>query len=864
MRAKSSLPIRLSIAIPALCAGLHAPLAACTSFAVYAAETWYGMNFDYPPTEIRLFITHEGDRVVYHAGMPNWGRIAQMNDLGLFSNLQILDFNTPQTSTAAANGLALQALYDEPIRSLGTVGAVLDYINGRRVVPSWTTSLHTLFADRDGRAMVVEPYGSSSAITENPGPFLVMTNFPNHDFAGQDYRTTFGTGADRYQIAYAYIQGHLAGFSRADALETLRRTVQSSGSYPTLVSQVFDPDNLEVFACFARDFTRIWRVSLRNETIETYAGFPLNRVLPLDAAGLTASTLALPFSAADATLPVLRIQPAGSTSAAGGRVVLTTVATGIGLAYQWRKDGVAIGGATGPSLVLDPIAAGDAGVYTVVVSNPAGSVVSSAAVLAVDPVPAAPAFTAQPQSQTVQPGFAAVFPVAVSGNPAPALRWQRLSAGAADWTDLTQGGSYRGVASAALTVRTVTPAMSGDQFRCVASNSLGSATSAAATLTVPAPAGDLLQYPIGLVRDAAGNLIVADAGANVVRRITPAGVVTLIAGTVNVSGSLDGTGAAATFNSPSGLASDAAGNLLVADTANATIRRVSPQGAVTTLAGSASSRGSQDGAGATARFNQPGGVAVDAAGNAFVADTFNSTIRRIAADGTVTTLAGSPGQAGFADGNGAAARFHHPRGLALAAGGNLVVADTGNSTVRLVSSAGAVSTVAGTAGVGGSDDGPAADALFNQPTALAVDGAGNLFIADTGNNTIRRLSAAGAVTTVAGVGGIAGLSNSAEGLVLLNQPQGIAADAAGNLTVADTGNAALRRIAADGTVTSLALSAATTSPPTTTIPGSPDTQPANSGGGGGGGALDPRTLALLALLSLARFLARWPGRCRRD
>lgn len=860
MRVKSPLSIRLLIAAPALWAGLRGPLSACTSFAVYGDETWYGMNFDYPPTDIRLLLSHEGERVVYHSGSSGGGRTAEMNDLGLFANLQMLFYSTPQTFTPAASSVSVQTLFDEPIRSLGTVAEVVDYLNGRRVVPSWSLDLHLLIADRDGRAMIVEPYGSSSAITGNPGPFLVMTNFPNHDFAGQDYRSVYGAGADRYRTAYAYVQSHLPGFSRADALETLRLTVQSSGGYPTLVSQVFDPANLEVFVCFGRDFAHVWKVSLRNETIETFSGFPLGRVLPLDATGVTASTLAQPFSAADATPPVLRIQPAGHTSPAGGRVVLATVATGIGLAYQWRKDGVAIAGATGPSLVLDPVAAADAGVYTVVVSNPAGSLVSSAAVLTVETVPAAPSFTAQPQSQTIPPGSAAAFSVAVSGNPAPALRWQRLAAGAAAWTDLAQGGSYRGVAAATLTVRSVTTAMSGDQFRCVASNSLGSATSAAASLTVPAPAGDLLQYPVGIVRDSAGNLIVVDAGANVIRRITPTGVVTLLAGTVNGAGSLDGTGAAASFNSPGALAADAAGNLVVADTGNSTIRRVSAQGAVTTLAGSASARGSQDGTGAAARFNQPGGVAVDGAGNVYVADTVNSTIRRVAADGTVTTLAGSPGQTGFADGAGATARLSHPRGLALAAGGELYVADTGNSTVRLVTAAGAVTTVAGTAGVSGIDDGPAADALFNQPAALAVDGAGNLFIADTGNNTIRRLSAGGVVTTVAGVGGIAGFSDSAEGLVLFNQPQGVAADAAGNLYVADTGNAALRRIAADGTVTSLALSAASTPTPTTTIPYAPDTPPVQSSSGGGGGALDPRILALLALLAVVRFLWSWRAR----
>ncbi len=230
----------------------------------------------------------------------------------------------------------------------------------------------------------------------------------------------------------------------------------------------------------------------------------------------------------------------------------------------------------------------------------------------------------------------------------------------------------------------------------------------------------------GRVPDANGSTVPPNGGA-----------VTTLAGTAGSSGSADGTGAAARFTNPTGVAVDAAGTLYVADQSNNTIRRITQAGVVTTLAGLAGSPGSANGTGAAARFNAPSGVAVDAAGTLYVADQGNHTIRRISAAGVVTTLAGSAGSPGSANGTGAAARFYAPYNVAVDAAGTLYVAEFNNNTVRRVTAAGVTTTLAGTAGSPGSADGTGAAARFNAPTGVAVDAAGAVYVADYSSHTIR-------------------------------------------------------------------------------------------------------------------------------
>jgi sugar lactone lactonase YvrE len=285
-------------------------------------------------------------------------------------------------------------------------------------------------------------------------------------------------------------------------------------------------------------------------------------------------------------------------------------------------------------------------------------------------------------------------------------------------------------------------------------------------VTTLASGGNAFNYPEALVVDGSGDVFVANTDDNTILKVTSAGVVTTFAGSSGVSGASDGTGSGALFYQPVGIAIDGGGNLYVADETNDTIRKISSAGVVTTIAGTARTPGSTDGAGSAATFNGPQGIAVDSGGNVYVADTGNNTIRKITSSGTVSTIAGSAGSAGSADGASVAARFRSPTGLSLDASGNLYVADTGNSVIRLVTSAGMISTLAGEPEVTGSSDGIGSAAMFQQPFGVAIDGNGNLYVADTANDTIR-------------LGRLAQPSLP----VISSQPQGASIDQGGSATL---------------------------------------------------------------------------------
>ena len=305
----------------------------------------------------------------------------------------------------------------------------------------------------------------------------------------------------------------------------------------------------------------------------------------------------------------------------------------------------------------------------------------------------------------------------------------------------------------------------------------------------------LFNYPNGVAVDATGNVYIADESNHTIRKITSGGVVTTLAGTAGSSGSTDGTGSAARFASPAGVAADVEGNVYVADRANHSIRKITSGGVVTTLAGSsAGDTGSSDGTGSDARFWSPRSVAVDVEqGTVYVADTANHTIRKITPGGVVTTLAGSAGSLGSTDGTGSAARFYQPRGVAVDVAGNVYVADWLNHTIRKITFDGVVTTLAGTAGSSGSTDGTGSAARFNRPLGVAVDAADNVYVTDGSNHTIRKITSGGVVTTLGGTAGSTGSTDGIGSAAQFDSPAGVAVDAAGNLYVADQSNHTIRK-----------------------------------------------------------------------
>ena len=302
--------------------------------------------------------------------------------------------------------------------------------------------------------------------------------------------------------------------------------------------------------------------------------------------------------------------------------------------------------------------------------------------------------------------------------------------------------------------------------------------------------------PGSVAVDAGGSVYVADSGNHTIRKLVFSGTactVSTLAGTPGVTGSADGPGGAALFNRPQGITVDVAGTVYVSDRGNYTIRKITSDGTVTTLAGSPGQIGSSDGTGNGALFGGPMGIAVDSALNLYVADSANHTIRKVTSGGTVTTLAGCPNELGFSDGTGSSAYFNHPEGVAVDASGNVYVADTLNHTIRKISPTGVVTTLAGTPTQYGQFDGTGNNAQFNTPSGIAVDVSGNVYVADTRNNTIRELTAGGVVTTVSGSASATGFVDGAGALAMFNFPRGIAVDGNGNVYLADTNNHTIRK-----------------------------------------------------------------------
>jgi sugar lactone lactonase YvrE len=425
-----------------------------------------------------------------------------------------------------------------------------------------------------------------------------------------------------------------------------------------------------------------------------------------------------------------------------------------------------------------------------------------------------PSILVPPQIVPDSAGSNVTFSITVAGTGPFGYQWQ------------VNGTNILGATNLTLTLSNVTASNSGD-YSLVVSNAYGVAASVAATLTVPVaqtftylwttlagtPGGPghadgvgtsaRFSQPSGVALDGVGNLYVADTLNNTLREITPTGVVTTLAGTPGLSGSADGFLGNALLNGPNSIAFDTSSNLFIADTANQTIRKITPAGVVTTLAGLAGQAGANDGSGSNARFYGPMGIAVDAADNVYVADAWNSTIRKIIPNGTVTTLAGQVGVRSSADGMGTNALFYCPLGISVDSGTNLYVADTWNSTIRKITPAGVVSTIAGFPVNYGSSDGVGTNASFAWPTDVKPDNAGNLYVTDQWNSRIRKITPAGVVSTLAGLTG-SGTDDGAGSSARFYHPRSLALDGQSNLYVVDTGNSTVRKITPEGVVSTFA------------------------------------------------------------
>ncbi|HTI68526.1 MAG TPA: hypothetical protein VMF06_01060 [Candidatus Limnocylindria bacterium] len=414
----------------------------------------------------------------------------------------------------------------------------------------------------------------------------------------------------------------------------------------------------------------------------------------------------------------------------------------------------------------------------------------------------------------VSEGKTAEFTV-TAGSPAPnTYSWQRLPAGSSTWATVQSTPVYTGAATPALRIYPSRLAMTGDKFRCVLDGDGGMSTSSVVKLTVisndvstlagkggsagavdGAASNVRFNEPYGIAIAANGDSYVADTYNFTIRKITAAGVVSVFAGTTGQPGSTNGLSSESRFTYPKGVAVDASGVVYVADTGNHMVRKIDREGFVTTVAGLSGNVGSVDGQGSRARLNYPQGVAADSGGILYVADTFNHTIRRINSDGMVTTVAGVAGKSGSANGVGTNALFLYPAGLAVDASHNLYVADSGNHAIRKIdTTTWEVTTFAGNATHPGSTDATGTGAQFNAPLGVTVDANGLVFVADTGNQSIRQITPEGVVSKVTGATQFFGYLDGTYAEALFSSPASVAVDKTGNLYVADRKNEAIRLV----------------------------------------------------------------------
>jgi len=478
--------------------------------------------------------------------------------------------------------------------------------------------------------------------------------------------------------------------------------------------------------------------------------------------------------------------PAGITTAPVAQTVLdsstaTFSVAAVGsaaLSYQWMVNGQKVPGANSASFSFAAVYANSGEQLSVTVSNAYGSVTSAPVALIV--TPQAPTISTAPQYFTATVGGSGTFTESAIGTLPLNYQWQTSLDNGKTWTNID------GATSNSYAIAKVTLANAYAQYRVTVTNVAGTVASAAAVMTVQSNvqilsgttggigyadgtgANARFSYPNSPIVDASGNILVADASNQVVRKITSAGVVTTLLGRAGVAGSSNGPAASVLLNYPDALAEDSAGNLYIGQ--SNIIQKMTPGGSVTTVAGVANETGSVDGVGGSALFSIIQGLAFDGQGNLIILDGgVNQTVRMMTPSGTVTTLAGTAGQFGSANGQGAAASFRALSGLALDAQGNIYVSD--NETVRMITPGGLVSLFAGQPGVCGRADGSLLSAQFCTPGGLAFDASGNLYLAES--NDIRMLGTNGQTSTVAGQPTLGPDVDGAGASAVLSNPAGL-------------------------------------------------------------------------------------------
>jgi len=517
--------------------------------------------------------------------------------------------------------------------------------------------------------------------------------------------------------------------------------------------------------------------------------------------------------------PVITTQPVAVTVTEGASATFSvTAVSGSTLSYQWKKGATALTGATSATYTIPATVLGDAGNYSVVVTNAAGSVESTAVALTVNAKPAAATFTQQPQSQTVYNGYNIALTATItppSGATVTNYQWYRdgslyttqtsslttasltvsaPAAGASNSYYVVANTSNGGAATS--TTATLTSASSGYGFSTVAGvNTRGSADGTGATAR--------FSYPNGAAVDAAGNIYVADTNNQTIRLITPAGVVSTYAGAAGVNSTVDGALSVARFSSPNSVVIAPNGDLYVLQPW--AIRKISG-GTVTTFAGSGSTSGAVDGTGTAARFNSLSRGVFDSAGNLYVTETGGQTVRKITPAGVVTTYAGTPSTTGYVDGAPGVGRFSQPSGIALLADGSLLVLDTNNSALRKVDTAGNITTIVGApppTATGQNTDGVGTAARLVYPRDLVQLPNGELFIAD-GSSVLRRVETSLNVTTPVGTAYQPGFTDGTGSAARFNNPRSIAWDNANSRLIVVDGYNTVRTVTTAGVVATLA------------------------------------------------------------